>query len=41
MKKTSYIKEIPDPLSVIDFKPDSDSAKEFKQLAQEVLRKIA
>lgn len=40
-EKTSYIKEIPDPLSVIDFKPDSDSAKEFKQLAQEVLRKIA
>ena len=31
--------EIPDPISVIDFKPDSLSAKEFELLAIEVLQK--
>jgi len=33
--------EIPDPLSVLDFQPDSQSAQEFENLALEVLRKIA
>lgn len=32
--------EIPDPMSIMDFKPDSTSAQEFELLAQEVLRKI-
>ncbi|WP_414543332.1 AAA family ATPase [Nostoc sp. CCY0012] len=32
--------EIPDPRSVIDFKPNSTSAQEFELLAQEVLQKI-
>ncbi|MFE1744878.1 AAA family ATPase [Coleofasciculus sp. H7-2] len=32
--------EIPDPISVLDFKPDSLSAKEFELLAKEVLREI-
>ncbi|MDH6056257.1 AAA family ATPase [Umezakia ovalisporum] len=32
--------EIPDPISVIDFKPDSTSAQEFILLGQEVLEKI-
>lgn len=32
--------EVPDPRSVLDFKPDSDSAQEFDDLAAEVLRKI-
>lgn len=32
--------EIVDPQSVLDFKPDSESAKEFKALAEEVLKKI-
>ncbi|MFM7447015.1 MAG: ParA family protein [Leptolyngbyaceae cyanobacterium] len=32
--------EIPDPLSVLDFNPQSESAKEFNMLAQEVIRKI-
>jgi cellulose biosynthesis protein BcsQ len=31
---------IPDPRSVIDFKPDSTSAQEFEVLADEVLTKI-
>ncbi|MBD1840295.1 AAA family ATPase [Coleofasciculus sp. FACHB-64] len=33
-------REIPDPISVIDFKPDSTSAQEFDLLAREVLREI-
>ncbi|MBD2006866.1 MULTISPECIES: AAA family ATPase [Cyanophyceae] len=32
--------EIPDPISVLDFKPDSLSAKEFELLAKEVLQEI-
>lgn len=32
--------EIPDPRSILDFKPQSEAAQEFKNLAQEVLRKI-
>lgn len=32
--------EIADPLSVLDFQPDSQSSKEFSNLATEVLRKI-
>jgi cellulose biosynthesis protein BcsQ len=32
--------EIPDPISVLDFKPDSTSAQEFDLLAREVLREI-
>ncbi|MBD2083535.1 AAA family ATPase [Coleofasciculus sp. FACHB-542] len=32
--------EIPDPISVLDFKPDSTSAQEFNLLAEEVLREI-
>jgi hypothetical protein len=32
--------EIPDPISVLDFKPDSLAAKEFELLANEVLREI-
>lgn len=32
--------EIPSPRSVLDFKPESDAAKEFNKLALEVLRKI-
>lgn len=32
--------EIPNPRSVLDFKPESDAAKEFNKLALEVLRKI-
>jgi len=32
--------EIADPISVLDFKPDSDSAQEFEMLAIEVLEKI-
>ncbi len=32
--------EIADPMSVIDFKPESTSAQEFESLAKEVLRKI-
>ncbi|BAU10809.1 hypothetical protein LEP3755_13010 [Leptolyngbya sp. NIES-3755] len=33
-------REVPDPKSVFDFKPDSPSAKEFDDLAIEVLQKI-
>jgi cellulose biosynthesis protein BcsQ len=33
--------EIPDPRSVLDFKPDSVSAQEFEVLATEILQKIA
>lgn len=32
--------EIPDPQSILDFKPGSEAAQEFNSLAQEVLRKI-
>ncbi len=32
--------QIPDPISVLDFKPDSTSAQEFELLAIEVLQKI-
>jgi cellulose biosynthesis protein BcsQ len=32
--------QIPDPKSVFDYKPDGDSAKEFEQLAKEVLKGI-
>lgn len=32
--------EIPDPQSVLDFKPDSPSAQEFEKLADEVLQRI-
>jgi cellulose biosynthesis protein BcsQ len=32
--------EIADPISVLDFKPDSTSAQEFELLAKEVLQKI-
>ncbi len=32
--------EIADPISVLDFKPDSYSAQEFEELAREVLEKI-
>jgi cellulose biosynthesis protein BcsQ len=32
--------EIPDPRSILDYKPESDSAREFKSLAEEVMRKI-
>ncbi|MGK7896848.1 MAG: AAA family ATPase [Xenococcus sp. (in: cyanobacteria)] len=34
-------REIPDPRSVLDFKPESQAAQEFNQLALEVLRAIA
>lgn len=34
-------REIPDPHSVLDFKPNSQAAQEFNQLALEVLRAIA
>jgi len=30
----------PDPKSILDYKPNSDSAKEFENLALEVLKKI-
>jgi hypothetical protein len=33
-------REIADPMSVLDFKPDSTSAQEFELLAIEVLQKI-
>jgi len=33
-------KEIPDPCSILDFKPGSEAAQEFNSLALEVLRKI-
>lgn len=41
-EKTLFIGdlEIPDPKSVLDFKPDSTSAQEFELLAIEVLQKI-
>ena len=32
--------EIPDPRSILDFKPSSQSAQEFRQLAEEILTKI-
>jgi chromosome partitioning protein len=32
--------EIADPISVLDFKPDSIAAQEFEELADEVLEKI-
>ena len=32
--------EIPDPKSILDFKPSSKSAQEFRQLATEILTKI-
>lgn len=32
--------QIPDPLSIFDFKPDSMSAAEFEELANEILEKI-
>ena len=32
--------EIPNPRSVLDFKPESDAAQEFNKLALEVLRKV-
>jgi cellulose biosynthesis protein BcsQ len=32
--------QIPDPKSIFDFKPDSQSAEEFEQLANEILGKI-
>ena len=32
--------EIPDPRSILDFKPQSEAAQEFNNLAQEVLRVI-
>lgn len=32
--------EIPNPLSVLDFKPNSESAQEFRNLATEVIEKI-
>ena len=32
--------EIPDPRSVLDFKPNSQSAQEFENLATELLNKI-
>ena len=32
--------QIPDPKSIFDFKPDSMSAAEFEELANEVLEKI-
>ncbi|MEA5534945.1 AAA family ATPase [Crocosphaera sp. XPORK-15E] len=32
--------EIPDPVSILDFKPDSKAAQEFELLAMEVLEKI-
>ena len=32
--------EIPDPRSVLDYKPSSQSAQEFENLATEVLNKI-
>ena len=32
--------EIPDPKSVLDFRPHSSSAQEFKQLSEEVLAKV-
>lgn len=33
--------EIPNPRSVLDYKPDSDAAKEFNKLALEILRRIS
>jgi len=38
--KTVGEMEIPDPRSILDFKPRSEAAQEFNNLAQEVLRKI-
>ena len=32
--------EIPDPRSILDFKPSSQSAQEFRQLAEEILTRI-
>ena len=32
--------EVADPISVLDFKPNSLSAQEFELLAKEVLKKI-
>jgi hypothetical protein len=32
--------EVADPISVLDFKPDSTAAQEFELLAIEVLQKI-
>ena len=32
--------EIPDPKSILDYKPSSQSATEFKNLATEILTKI-
>lgn len=32
--------EIPDPRSILDFKPQAEAAQEFNSLAQEVLRKM-
>ena len=32
--------QIPDPRSILDFKPSSQSAQEFRQLAEEILTKI-
>lgn len=32
--------EIPDPKSVLDYKPNSQSAQEFQKLAEEVLNKV-
>ncbi len=42
MEQTLYVGElqIPDPRSVFDFQPFGDSAKEFEQLAKEVLKAI-
>ncbi|NJM71904.1 MAG: AAA family ATPase [Scytonema sp. RU_4_4] len=41
-EKTQLVEnmEIADPVSVIDFKPDSTSAQEFELLAKEILQKI-
>ena len=33
-------RQIPDPKSIFDFKPDSISAAEFEELANEVLEKV-
>ena len=32
--------EIPDPRSVLDYKPNSQSATEFRSLAEEMLTKL-